>query len=143
MWLLTGTSCSHKTLETAIQDDSVAVISQTDTVRDTRVITQKVTEYIDRWNDRLVVVNTAGDTVKDYRKNTVYIEKDSRLQDSLTLYKAAYASLLTAKKRIEYKYIEVTKPPSFKERIKEALVWIITGAVLTLVTIRKIKNRHG
>lgn len=120
MLTVTFTSCSHKTLETAIQEDSVTVVFKTDTVRDTRVITKKVTEYIDRWNDRYVVVNDAGDTVKDYRKNTVYIEKDSHLQDSLMQYKSKYDSLQAAKNRTEYKV--VTKPPSARENKRSSCV---------------------
>jgi len=130
MWLLTGTSCSHKTLQSVAWKDSVRISVRTDTVTKTNVVTQKVTEYRDRWNDRFVVVTTAGDTVKDYREKIIYMEKESYLRDSVALYKARLDSLMNTIKHGEQETI--TKEPPFwmNWRFLACLVAIIFVAFL-------------
>lgn len=128
--------CSHKTVETAVTDTLTTV--RTDTVRTEKVVEKSVKEYIDRWNDRLVVVNPLGDTLKDVRKERVYVEKDTHLRDSVAVYKALLDSMRAARNHSTIKTVEV-RPP-LKQRIGEALMWMIIGAVIILVIIKKTEG---
>ena len=130
-------SCSHKTLETAVRQDSVSISMRTDTVYKERVRTEKVKEFIDRWNDRLVVVTPLGDTVKDYRTNTIYIEKDTHLRDSIDHYRAKCDSLRSAAHSKEKEYVEVRKSSSWRDTIQLIAMGAVIGMAGTLYIKRK------
>ena len=119
-------SCSRKVVST-VERDTLTVV-RIDTFLKERVRTEKVKEYIDRWNDRLVTINLQGDTLKDVRKERVYIEKDTHLRDTVAHYKSKYDSLRAARNHNTVKTVEV-KPP-LKQRIGEALMWMIIGAAI-------------
>lgn len=127
-----GSCKSSKTIENVVWKDSLSV--RTDTVVKANVVTEKVTEYVDRWNDRYVVVTTAGDTVKDYREKIVYKEKESYLRDSVALYKAKCDSLanIARKSQREIK----TKPPELKEELKVGAIGFVLGVALVLYLTR-------
>ena len=124
--MLCMTACSTKRVVTVERDTITAV--RIDTFLKERVRTEKVKEYIDRWNDRLVVVNPIGDTLKDVRKERVYVEKDTHLRDSVAYYKSKYDSLKAARNHNTVKTVEV-RPP-LKQRIGEALMWMVIGAAI-------------
>ena len=132
MLVCLGSCKSSKTIEN--DSLSLSVKARTDTVVKTNVVTQKVTEYVDRWNDRYVVVTTAGDTVKDYREKIVYKEKESYLRDSVALYKAKCDSLanIARKSQREIK----TKPPELKEELKVGAIGFVLGVALVLYLTR-------
>ena len=134
--LTVATSCSHKMVETAVTD--TLTITRTDTVRTEKVVEKSVKEYIDRWYNRLVVVTPLGDTVKDYRTNTVYMEKDTHMRDSMAAYKSQIDSLRAVKNRNTVRTVEVK--PSLRHRIGEAAMWMIIGAVIMLVIIKNAKG---
>ena len=134
MLVCLGSCKSSKTIENVVWKDSLSLQARTDTVVKTNVVTQKVTEYVDRWNDRYVVVTTAGDTVKDYREKIVYKEKESYLRDSVALYKAKCDSLanIARKSQREIK----TKPPELKEELKVGAIGFVLGVALVLYLTR-------
>lgn len=129
-----GSCKSSKTTENVVWKDSLSLQARTDTVVKTNVVTEKVTEYVDRWNGRYVVVTTAGDTVKDYREKIVYKEKESYLRDSVALYKAKCDSLanIARKSQREIK----TKPPELKEELKVGAIGFVLGVALVLYLTR-------
>lgn len=129
-------SCSTKRGVTVERDTVTAV--RIDTFLMERVRTEKVKEYIDRWNDRLVVVNPLGDTLKDVQKERVYVEKDTHLRDSMVVYKAQIDSLKAARNHSTVKAVEV-RPP-LKQRIGEALMWMVIGAAI--IVAARIWTRH-
>lgn len=132
MLVCLGSCKSSKTIENVVWKDSLSV--RTDTVVKANVVTEKVTEYVDRWNDRYVVVTTAGDTIKDYREKIVYKEKGSYLRDSVALYKAKCDSLanIARKSQREIK----TKPPELKEELKVGAIGFVLGVALVLYLTR-------
>ena len=132
MLVFLGSCKSSKTTEN--DSLSLSVKARTDTVVKTNVVTQKVTEYVDRWNGRYIVVTTAGDTVKDYREKIVYKEKESYLRDSVALYKAKCDSLanIARKSQREIK----TKPPELKEELKVGAIGFVLGVALVLYLTR-------
>ena len=129
-----GSCRSSKTIENVVWKDSLSLKVRTDTVIKTNFVTEKVTEYVDRWNDRYVVVTTAGDTVKDYREKVVYKEKESYLRDSVALYKAKCDSLanIARKSQREIK----TKPPEIKDELKTGVIGFVLGVALVLYLTR-------
>lgn len=129
-------SCSAKRMVTAERD--TLTITRTDTVRTEKVVEKSVKEYIDRWNDRLVVVTPLGDTVKDWRTNTVYVERDTHMRDSVAAYKSQIDSLRAVKNRNSVRTVGVK--PALRHRIGEAAMWMIIGAVIMLVIIKKAKG---
>lgn len=124
-------SCSHKVVE-KVQTDTL-LISKTDTFLKEKVVEKSVKEYVDRWNDRFVVVTTAGDTVRDIQKQVVYVEKDTHLRDSIDRYKSIADSLRSA--RNNQQYIEVQKPPNLKDCM--TLLGFVAGIGIMLYIRRK------
>jgi len=79
LWAMLMSSCKTTTVQ----------IERTDTLTITKVdtFTQKVNvetiKWRDRYNDRYIVINTAGDTVKDVRKE--YIHLRDTVHDTIQL----------------------------------------------------------
>ena len=122
------------------------IITKGDTVYNTQYVTLTQKEYIDRWRDRIVTVNTQGDTVKEVVTQNVYIEKDSHLRDSIDRYKARLDAL-------EHKVKSDTRQETVKERatlcqrMSEAVLWPAVGGVLLFLVVYGcewyIKKRKG
>ena len=108
-------SCSRKQVE-FIETIDTLIIEKIDTVK--RESTR----------DRYVVVTVAGDTVKDYRTEYVYVEKDSTLVDSLAKYRAMYSDLKKSKSNV--REVETKVPPSTWEKLEYGFYGMILGAVL-------------
>lgn len=132
-------SCSTKRVltETVVVRDTMTV-TRTDTVTKEKVVERSAKEYIDRWNDRVVTINLQGDTVRDVQKKVVYVEKDTYLRDSLSIYKARLDSIRSTHDGSREKVVE--RKPSLKQRIGEALMWMVIGAVIMLVIIPRPKG---
>ena len=71
-------SCSRKQVEFVETIDTL-IIEKIDTVQTEKVVKETVKEKRESARDRYVVVTVAGDTVKDYRTEYIYVEKDSTL----------------------------------------------------------------
>lgn len=121
------TSCSRKQVE-FIETIDTLIIEKIDTVHSEKVIEKAVKEKRESARDRFVVVTVAGDTVKDYRTEFVYVEKDSTLVDSLAKYQAMYNNLKKSKSNV--REVETKVPPSIWEKLEYGFYGMILGAVL-------------
>ena len=128
------TSCSHKQVE-FIETIDTLIIEKIDTVETEKVIEKAVKEKRESTRDRYVVVTVAGDTVKDYRTEYVYVEKDSTLVDSLAKYKTMYNNL--KKSKSNQNYTEVQKPPSAREKLRTICIGFVLGVGATLLLTTK------
>lgn len=135
--LLASCSTKRALTETVVETDTMTV-TRTDTVTTEKVVERSVKEYIDRWNDRVVTINLQGDTVRDVQKQVVYVEKDTYLRDSLAIYKARLDSIRNTHEGCREKVVE--KKPTIRQRIGEALMWMVIGAVIMLVVIPRPKG---
>ena len=121
------TSCSRKQVE-FIETIDTLIIERIDTVQTEKIVKEAVKERHESARDRYVVVTVAGDTVKDYRTEYVYIEKDSTLVDSLAKYQAMYNNLKKSKSNV--REVETKVPPSIWEKLEYGFYGMILGAVL-------------
>lgn len=128
------TSCSRKQVE-FIETIDTLIIEKIDTVHSEKVIEKAVKEKRESARDRFVVVTVAGDTVKDYRTEYVYVEKDSTLVDSLAKYKTMYNNL--KKSKSNQNYTEVQKPPSAREKLRTICIGFVLGVGATLLLTTK------
>lgn len=120
-------SCSRKQVE-FIETIDTLIIERIDTVQTEKAVKETVKEKRESARDRYVVVTVAGDTVKDYRTEYVYVEKDSTLVDSLAKYKAMCNSLKKSKSNV--REVETKVPPSIWEKLEYIFYGIVLGAVL-------------
>lgn len=120
-------SCSRKQVE-FIETIDTLIIEKIDTVETEKVIERAVKEKRESTRDRYVVVTVAGDTVKDYRREYIYIEKDSTLVDSLAKYRAMYNNLKKSKSNV--REVETKVPPSIWEKLEYIFYGMVLGAVL-------------
>jgi len=127
--------CSCSTKKQVVYADvfDTLIVTKTDTVKDIRYVTQKEKEYIDRWNDRIVTINLNGDTLKDVQKQTVYVEKDSYLRDSVSFWQSKYNALLKSKNHNQAKIIE--KQPPWYEQFINRICHIATAALVLVLII--------
>ena len=127
-------SCSRKQVE-FIETIDTLIIEKIDTVHSEKVVEKAVKEKRESTRDRFVVVTVAGDTVKDYRTEYVYVEKDSTLVDSLAKYKAMCNNLKKSKSNV--REVETKVPPSWKEEFRTLALGIVLGAFFIIVLTRK------
>ena len=120
-------SCSRKQVE-FIETIDTLIIERIDTVQTEKIVEKAVKEKRESTRNRFVVVTVAGDTVKDYRTEYVYVEKDSTLVDSLAKYKAMYNNLKKSKSNV--REVETKVPPSIWEKLEYGFYGMILGAVL-------------
>ena len=121
------TSCSRKQVE-FIETIDTLIIEKIDTVHSEKVVKEAVKEKRESASNRFVVVTVAGDTVKDYRTEYVYVEKDSTLVDSLAKYQAMYNNLKKSKSNV--REVEMKVPPSIWEKLEYIFYGMVLGAVL-------------
>ena len=126
------TSCSRKQVE-FIETIDTLIIEKIDTVRSEKGTHQSVKEKRESTSNRYVVVTVAGDTVKDYRTEYVYVEKDSTLVDSLAKYKTMYNNLKKSKSNV--REVETSVPPSIWEKLEYGFYGMIVGVLLYIVLI--------
>ena len=81
----------------------------------------------------------AGDTVKDYRTEYVYVEKDSTLVDSLAKYKAMYNNLKKSKSNV--REVETNVPPSIWDKLEYGFYGMIVGVLLYIVLITNWRKK--
>jgi hypothetical protein len=111
-----------------IETIDTLIIEKIDTVHSEKVIEKAVKEKRESTSNRFVVVTVAGDTVKDYRTEYVYVEKDSTLVDSLAKYKAMCNNLKKSKSNV--REVETKVPPSIWEKLEYIFYGMVLGAVL-------------
>ena len=132
------TSCSRKQVE-FIETIDTLIIEKIDTVHSEKVIEKAVKEKRESARDRFVVVTVAGDTVKDYRTEYVYVEKDSTLVDSLAKYKTMYNNLKKSKSNV--REVETKVPPSIWEKLEYGFYGMIVGVLLYIVLITNWRKK--
>ena len=120
-------SCSRKQVE-FIETIDTLIIEKIDTVHSEKVAKESVKEKRESTSNRFVVVTVAGDTVKDYRTEYVYVEKDSTLVDSLAKYKAICNNLKKSKSNV--REVEIKAPPSIWDKLEYGFYGMVLGAVL-------------
>jgi len=120
-------SCSRKQVE-FIETIDTLIVEKIDTVHSEKGTHQSVKEKRESTSNRFVVVTVAGDTVKDYRTEYVYVEKDSTLVDSLAKYKAMCNNLKKSKSNV--REVEIKTPPSIWEKLEYIFYGMVLGAVL-------------
>lgn len=125
-------SCSRKQVE-FIETIDTLIIEKIDTVHSEKVIEKAVKEKRESASNRFVVVTVAGDTVKDYRTEYVYVEKDSTLVDSLAKYKAMCNNLKKSKSNV--REVEIKTPPSIWKKLEYIYCGIVVGTVLCFYTL--------
>ena len=121
------TSCSRKQVE-FIETIDTLIVEKIDTVHSEKGTHQSVKEKRESTSNRFVVVTVAGDTVKDYRTEYVYVEKDSTLVDSLAKYKAMYNNLKKSKSNV--RDVQIKVPPSIWDMLEYFYIGIVVGSVL-------------
>lgn len=132
--MVATSSCSRKVVS-VVERDTLTVV-KTDTILKDSVRIEKTKEYVDRWRDRLVVKNEAGDTVKDYVTEYVYIDKESELTELVARYKSRCDSLQRVANR--NREVKESKPPSVWSESKSLLLsLVVVGAIYTMVRIYK------
>ena len=125
-------SCSRKQVEFVETIDTL-IIERIDTVQTEKVVKETVKEKRESARDRYVVVTVAGDTVKDYRTEYIYVEKDSTLTDSLAKYKALYNNLKKSKSNV--RDVQIKAPPSIWDMLEYFFCGIVVGTVLCFYTL--------
>lgn len=131
-------SCSRKQVEFVETIDTL-IIERIDTVQTEKVVKETVKEKRESARDRYVVVTVAGDTVKDYRTEYVYVEKDSTLVDSLAKYRAMYSDLKKSKSNV--REVETKVPPSIWKKLEYGFYGMIVGALLYIVLITNWRKK--
>lgn len=134
------TSCSRKQVE-FIETIDTLIIEKIDTVHSEKVIEKAVKEKRESTSNRFVVVTVAGDTVKDYRTEYIYVEKDSTLVDSLAKYKAMYNNLKKSKSNV--REVETKVPPSIWDMLEYFFCGIVVGTVLCFYTLYFLSKKNG
>lgn len=125
-------SCSRKQVEFVETIDTL-IIERIDTVHSERGTEKAVKEKRESTRNRFVVVTVAGDTVKDYRTEYVYVEKDSTLVDSLAKYKAMCNNLKKTNSNV--REVETKVPPSIWEKLEYGFYGMIVGALIYSVLV--------
>lgn len=120
-------SCSRKQVE-FIETIDTLIVEKIDTIHSEKVAKETVKEKRESTSNRFVVVTVAGDTVKDYRTEYVYVEKDSTLVDSLAKYKAICNNLKKSKSNV--REVEIKAPPSIWDKLEYGFYGMVLGAVL-------------
>ena len=120
-------SCSRKQVE-FIETIDTLIIEKIDTVETEKIVKEAVKEKKESARERFVVVTVTGDTVKDYRTEYIYLEKDSTLVDSLAKYQAMYNNLKKSKSNV--REVETKVPPSIWEKLEYIFYGMVLGAVL-------------
>ncbi|MBR4269631.1 MAG: hypothetical protein IKQ47_07620 [Prevotella sp.] len=124
--------CSHKTVSVVMRDTLTVV--QIDTVLKDSVRIEKTKEYVDRWRDRLIVKNEAGDTVKDHQVTYIYVDKESELTELVSMYKSRCDSLQRVVSR--EREAKTSKPPSIWDTLRNwLLVLAVAGFAYFLIRI--------
>ena len=137
-WLLAAvSSCATRRQVVYADVADTLIVGKIDTVREVRYVTETKTEYRDRWNDRIVTLNVAGDTVKEVVRQNVYVEKDTHLRDSIDQYKARYDALMKSMKSQREK--ETTREPGFFERF-EMLLYAIAVCLALVLGVQIVYN---
>ncbi len=126
------TSCSRRQVE-FIETLDTLIIEKIDTVETEKIVKEAVKEKKESARERYVVVTVAGDTVKDYRTEYIYLEKDRTLVDSLKKYKAMYSDLKKSKSNV--REVEIKAPPSIWDKLEYGFYGMIAGALLYIVLI--------
>ncbi len=133
-------SCSRKQVEFVETIDTL-VIERIDTVHSEKGTEKTVKEKRESTSNRFVVVTVAGDTVKDYRTEYVYVEKDSTLVDSLAKYKAMCNNL--KKNNSNVREVETKVPPSIWDMLEYFFCGIVVGTVLFFYTLYFYSKKNG
>lgn len=131
-------SCSRKQVE-FIETIDTLIIERIDTVQTEKAVKETVKEKRESTSNRYVVVTVAGDTVKDYRTEYVYVEKDSTLVDSLAKYKAMYNNLKKTKSNV--RDVQIKVPPSIWDKLEYGFYGMIVGALLYIVLITNWRKK--
>lgn len=131
-------SCSRKQVE-FIETIDTLIIEKIDTVQTEKAVKETVKEKRESARDRYVVVTVAGDTVKDYRTEFVYVEKDSTLVDSLAKYKAMYNNIKKTKSNV--RDVQIKVPPSIWDKLEYGFYGMIVGALLYIVLITNWRKK--
>ena len=131
-------SCSRKQVE-FIETIDTLIVEKIDTVHSEKGTHQSVKEKRESARDRFVVVTVAGDTVKDYRTEYVYVEKDSTLVDSLEKYKTMYNNLKKIKSNV--REVETKVPPSIWDKLEYGFYGMIVGVLLYIVLITNWRKK--
>ena len=127
-------SCSRKQVE-FIETIDTLIIEKIHTVQTEKAVKEKR----ESTSNRFVVVTVAGDTVKDYRTEYVYVEKDSTLVDSLAKYKAMYNNLKKSKSNV--REVETNVPPSIWDKLEYGFYGMIVGVLLYIVLITNWRKK--
>ena len=122
-----------------IETIDTLIIEKIDTVQTEKAVKEAVKEKRESTRDRFVVVTVAGDTVKDYRTEYVYVEKDSTLVDSLAKYKAMYNNLKKSKSNV--REVETNVPPSIWDKLEYGFYGMIVGVLLYIVLITNWRKK--
>ena len=127
---LVGSCTAHKDVE---RTDTL-IITRYDTVRTTEVKEKNTTQYIDRWRDRLYVVNTlTGDTTKQVIKENVLIAFSQEQHDSIDRYRAKCDSLMNIIKRNTL--LTKEKPLNRWQQFKiDTYMYIFISLLATMIT---------
>jgi preprotein translocase subunit SecF len=131
-------SCSRRQVE-FIETIDTLIIEKIDTVHSEKVVKEAVKEKRESTSNRFVVVTVAGDTVKDYRTEYVYVEKDSTLVDSLAKYRAMYNNLKKSKSNV--REVETKVPPSIWQKLEYGFYGMIVGVLLYIVLITNWRKK--
>ena len=132
--MVATSSCSRKVVS-VVERDTLTVV-KIDTILKDSVRVERTKEYVDRWRNWLVVKNEAGDTVKDYRTEYVYVDKESELTELVARYKSRCDSLQRVANR--NREVKESKPPSVWSELKNLfLSLIVVGAIYTMVRFYK------
>ena len=150
--LLAG--CKTTRYYEVMQTDSVSTAVRTDTVYKDRVVKEYSRQRHDTVRERYVVVKpsaydaqtgraTGYDTIGDYRRELVYVEKDSYLKDSLAVYRARLDSIMQYAGRERSTEVVVKEKPSPWRRLKEQVQWSALAAAVVWALYIVIRKKGG
>ena len=138
------TQRSTETVSESVRD-SVSTSLHRDTAAVEHHTSQVIREKRDSWRDRLLIVTPLGDTLKDYQRQYICVERDSHLRDSLATYKARLDSALTAVTASSTQRTEVVvkEKPSPWRRLKEQVQWSALAAAVVWALYIVIRKKGG